>query len=417
MSVRDPKREVLDNGVVLLSSESRETRTVALRGSMPAGSFREAPEQAGLASFAARLLRRGTRRHTAQQISARVEDLGASFAVWAGSEETGFSAKCLDRDLAAVLDVLREVLEDPEFAEDEITKVRGEIHTELEEIEDSPRALADRAISAMLYPPGHPYSRAPIGTRETVDGLRRADFQAFHQAHYGPRSLVLSVAGALDLETLRRSLSGWFPARADIPTPVDPRPFRVTPSAAAGLERISLPHKSQVAVILAGPGIPRDHPDYLPLAMVNMILGSLGLMGRLGERVRDQHGMAYSVSCRANSRLWSGEWVAGAGVSPGNEDRAVELILDEVRRIREELVTEEEHADVQANLIGSLPLRMETSDGVAGYLLSTEYYDLGLDYIERYPDLVRGVTREAMREAARLHMDPAGFSRVVAGPV
>lgn len=420
MSIRDPRREVLDNGAVLLWSEFRETCTVSIRGSFPSGSFREPEEQAGLASFTARLLRRGTARRTAQEISAAVEDLGASFAVWAGSEETGFSAKCLDRDVEAVLGILREVLEEPLFAEEEIAKIRGEVLTELEEIEDSPRARADRSLSAMLYPTGHPYSRAPIGRRETVEGLTREDFRAFHDQFYGPRGLKVSLAGALDVEGVRRSLSAWFPGRTSLPpalTEAETASLRIAPSAGAGRERIPMPHKSQVAILMAGPGIPRDHPDYFPLAMVNMILGSLGLMGRLGERVRDHHGMAYSVSSRSNSRLWSGEWAASAGVNFGNEERAVELILEEVRRVREEWVTEEELSDAQANLIGSLPLRMETSDGIAGYLLSTEYYGLGLDYIERYPGLVRAVTREAMREAAQRHMDPAGFSCVMAGPL
>lgn len=407
------QRAQLDNGAVLLWSRSQDSRSVALRGSFPAGSFREDAAQAGLASFTARLLRRGTARHSAQEISALVEEIGASFSVWAGTEETGFSAKCLERDVPTVLDVLREVLEEPGFEEPQIGKVRGELLTELEELEDSPRGRADRALSQMLYP-DHPYGRPVLGSRETVEGLTREDFRAFQGRYYAAAGLKLAVAGPIDPDAVRRHLEGWFPGCQGEPLP-DGLPTRA--SGQAGRERIPLAHKSQVAILLGGPGIPRDHPDYFPLSMLNMILGSLGLMGRLGERVRDAHGMAYSVWCRSHSRLWSGEWMAGAGVSPGNEDRAVELILGEVRRVREELVTEEEWSDARASLIGSMPLRMETHDGIAAYLLGAEYYDLGLDYLERYPDLVNGVTREAMREAARTHMDPAGFSQVVAGPV
>ncbi len=418
--LRDPRREVLDNGIVLLSSASHETRSVAIRASFPAGSVRENVDHAGLASFTARLLRRGSRRRSAQEISGAVEDLGGSFGIWAGSEEAGFSAKCLDRDVETVLALLQEVLAEPLFAEEEIARVRGEIHTELEEVEDSPRGLADRSLARMLYPAEHPYSRAPIGSRETVDALDREDFRAFHERFYGPHGLKVSLAGAFDGEAVRRALAGWYPGREQVPpvfTNAEHQALRIRASDSAGRERIPLAHKSQVAILMAGPGIPRDHPDFFPLSMINLILGSLGLMGRLGERVRDQHGMAYSVSCRSNSRLWSGEWAAGAGVSPGNEDRAVELILEEVQRVRDELVTDEELADAQANLIGSLPLRMETSDGIAAYLLSTEYYGLGVDYLDRYPALVRAVTRETMREAARTYMDPAGFSCVMAGPV
>jgi zinc protease len=410
----EPQREVLDNGIVLLWNEARDTPAVAVRASFPAGSSREAPEEAGLAQMTARLLRRGTRTKSAQEIAAVVEDVGASFGVWGGSEEAGFSAKCLDRDLDTVLGLIQELLEEPEFAEDEIAKARGEVLTELEEQEDSPRSRADRALAAALYPAGHPYSRSAIGTPATVTALTRDRFQAFHDAFYAPAQMTVSVAGALDADGVRRRLEGWF---QDKPAPPPLPDLRTRATGQPSSFEIRMPHKSQVAIILAGPGIPRDHPDYFPLSMISLILGGLGLMGRLGDRVRDEQGMAYSVYCRASCRLWSGEWTAGAGVAPANVERAIESILGEVRRIREELVTEQELQDARDMLVGSLPLRMETNDGIASYLLSAEYYSLGMDYLDRYPGYIAAVTREAMREAARAHMDPERFSRATAGPI
>jgi zinc protease len=405
---------VLDNGVVLLWNESGDTASVALRGSFPAGAAREGLAKAGLASFTARLLRRGTAVHTAQQIARAVEDIGASFHVWAGSEEAGFSAKCLGADLEIVLDVLQEILEQPAFQDGEVAKTRGEILTGLKEQEDSTRAQAELAVLRKLYPAGHPYARSSSGTRETVEALSAADFREFHDAWYGTAGMKVSAAGALDPDLLRRKLSGWFPSRPPAPPTPD---LGVTASGSPKRSEIRMPHKSQVDIIIAGPGIPRRHEDFYPLWMVNVILGSLGLMGRLGERVRDEQGMAYYVSCRSTSRLWSGEWLASAGVAPENVGRAVESILSEVNRVREELVSEEELADVQDYLTGSAPIRMETNEGVAAYMLNTEYYGLGLDYVHRAPQYIRSQTREALREAARRHMDPETFSIAIAGPV
>jgi zinc protease len=410
----EPRREILDNGIVLLWNESRDTPSVAIRGSFPAGSAREAVEKAGLAGLTARLLRRGTHRHSAQEISAVVEEVGASFSVWGGTEEGGFSAKCLDRDVGTVLDVLQEVLEQPAFAEDEIAKTRGEVLVGLREQEDSTRARADEAILRALFPEGHPYSRFSIGTRETVEALRQEDFRAFHASYYGAAGMLVSVAGALHPNPVRSRLGRWFPNR----TGPSPQPdWHVTPSSVPQHARISMPHKSQVDIILAGPGIARHHPDFFALSLVNLILGGLGLMGRLGERVREQQGIAYHVSCRSTSRLWAGEWSASAGVAPANVDRAIQAILEEVQRVREERVSEEELQDARDYLIGSLPLRMETNDGIAGYLLNSEYYGLGMDYIRRYPGYILAESRESLREAARKHMDPATFSQAIAGPV
>ena len=409
-----PRREVLENGIVLLWNETHDSPSVAIRGSFPAGAAREPAERAGLAGFTARLLRRGTRRRSALEISEAVEALGASFSVWGGIEEAGFSAKCLARDAVPILEVLREVLEQPAFAPAEVEKVRSEILTQLREQEDSTRARTDLAILRLLYPDGHPYSRTALGARESIEAITPDDLRGFHSAWYSAAGMTVSVAGDVDPARIRRALEGWFPGQPA--PPPQPEPPDALASGSTRV-RIDMPHKSQVDIIIAGTGIPRRHPDFFPLSMATMILGSLGLMGRLGERVRDQQGLAYHVSARAVSRLWAGEWMAGAGVAPHNVERVIDAILEEVERVRSEPVADEELRDASDYLIGSLPLRLETNDGIAGYMLTCEYYDLGLDYAHRYPEYVRAQTPEALRDAARAHLDPAAASVAMAGPL
>lgn len=414
MSRLNPHRELLDNGAVLLWNRRDDTPSVAIRGVYCAGAARERPEQAGLAGLTARLLRRGTHRSSAQELSAAVEDLGASFAVSGSTEEAGFSAKCLGRDLGAVLSVLGEVLQQPSFEEREIEKTREELFAQLREQDDSTRAQADLKAHELLYPEGHPYARSAAGTRETIAALRRSDLQEFHSAYYRASDLRLSVVGSFDPDVVRREVGAWF--RDLEPAPVLPD-FRTTPSAEGQQAQVPMPHKSQVDLVIAGPGIPRQHPDFYALTMVNLILGSLGLMGRLGERVREQGGMAYYVYSQVAARSWAGEWAAHAGVAPQNAERAIAAILEEVTRIREEPVTEAEFADACDYLIGSMPLRLETNDGIAGYLLNCEYYGLGLDYLDRYPGYIREETPATLLAAARKHLQPSGFSVVTAGPV
>lgn len=409
----EPRREVLDNGAVFLWSERRDTPAVAIRGLLPAGAAREAVEQLGLAGFAARMLRRGTERRSAHEISTAVEDVGASFSVWGGTEESGFSARCLAADLGVVLDILREVLERPSFPEEEMQRVRAEIGTQLRERDDSTRAQAELAAYASLYPADHPYSRSPLGTEETVAALSREDLRAFHRAYYAAPGLRVSIAGAVDVDLARRHLSGWFPGRRA----AGPLPDLRGPAFGPPQDlRLPMPHKSQVDLLLLGPGIPRDHPDYYALSMASLILGGLGLMGRLGERIRDGQGLAYHASCRAVCRLWAGEWVASAGVAPEHVDHTAAAIRAEVARMREEPVTEQELADARDYLIGSMPLRLETSEGIAAYLLNCEYYGLGLDYLHRYPDLIRAETRESLRAAMQRHLLPDRLTLAAAGP-
>ena len=409
-----PRREVLDNGITLLWHENHTTAAVALRGSWCAGSARETDEQAGIASFTGRLLRRGTQAHTAQEISEAIEEIGASFSAWGGTEESAFAAKCLGQDVETVLDILQEVVERPSFPAEEVEKSRGDVRTELKEMEDSTRGNAERAVLGLLYPHGHPYSRPSVGRLETVESFRRGDLVAFHEQFYHADGMLVSFAGNADPDRVRKHLGRWFQGKESRP-PAFTRPDHVhLPDAARSVR--PMPHKSQVDLVIAAPGVPRYHEDYYAFAMANLILGSLGLMGRLGENVRERQGMAYYVYSRAVSRLWSGEWLANAGVSPANVDRAIEAILEEVRRFCAEPVTDQEFSDARDNLIGSLALALETSDGIAGYLLSAEYYGLPLDYLDHYPGIIRGLTKAQLQAAAQRYLRPETFRVSIAGP-
>lgn len=413
----EPAREQLDNGTTLLYAQRSETHAVSVRASFPAGSARESAGTAGLAALTAATLRRGAAGRTALEIADAVERLGGSFSVWAGTEEAGFSVKCLGRDLEAVLDVVRDVMTRPAFAPEELEKTRGEALNALRELEDSSRAQVNRVMMTALYPPGHPYARLVAGTEESLRALDSRDLRAFHEAYYGAHGMRVAAAGAIQPDSLKRHLSRWFTAR-DAPPPMPA--LRVCARGApegSAMQVISMPHKTQADVGLAGPAISRDDPDYYALSMITLILGGLGLMGRLGERVRDREGLAYGVSCRAACRLWGGEWHAGAGVGPANVERAVAAIRAEVEQVREVLVTPEELEDAQDYLIGSLPLRMESNEGTAAYLLNCEYYGLGLDYLWRFPDIIRRLDRHALRAAAQRYLDPSTAHVAVAGPV
>jgi zinc protease len=174
--------------------------------------------------------------------------------------------------------------------------------------------------------------------------------------------------------------------------------------------------KSQADLAIGALTVPRTSPDYYPLEMGNLILGRLGLMGRLGANVRDKQGLAYYAYSAIESGRQASLWAARAGVDPANIDRAHAGVIAELRRLREEPVTEDELADGKSYLTGSLPIALETNDGVAATLLAIEYYDLGLDYLDRYPDIINAITREEVLAATRNHLDPDRLAVGIALP-
>ncbi len=415
-----PRREVLPNGLVLLTNvladrDAAASGSVCVRGSFPAGACLDLPGREGLAGFVGRLVRRGTVHRTAQEISAAVEDIGASFGFWAGTEGAGFSAKCLARHLPAVLGLLQDVAENPVFPDDDLEKTRDEILSHLREQEDSPRVRADRALRTRLYAAEHPYARNSEGTPESIRAITRPDCVAFHAAHYGADRLLLSVVGDFDAAQVREQAAGWRRGPARGPAP-GIEAHKVTDSTGEPI-RIPMPHKSQATLLLGAGGVPFRHPDYYALSLIGLILGGIGLMGRLGERLREQEGVVYGVGARAQAHLWGGEWVVSAGVRPEHVERARSLILEEIARVLREPVSDEEWDDAVEHQVGSLPLRLETNDGLAGFLLNWEYYGLGLDYLDRYPDLLRAETPARLQQAAQRYLDPEAFHTIIAGPV
>jgi zinc protease len=174
--------------------------------------------------------------------------------------------------------------------------------------------------------------------------------------------------------------------------------------------------KSQADIAAGVATIPRRHQDFYALDVANLVLGRLGLMGRLGAEVRDRQGLAYYASSQLEPRRDSTLWAARAGVDPENVERAVHAIQTELDRLRSELVSDEELEDAKSYLTGVLPLAFETHDGVASILLAIEEFGLGLDYLDRYPDIITAISREQVRQAARSHLDPEKLAIAIAGP-
>ncbi len=415
LSPKTVTRVELPNGIVVLVYENHASPSVVLAGYLWAGALSEAPGKDGLASFTAGMLMRGTRNRTFGQINEALESVGAQLGMHSGMHTVGFGGKALAEDLDLLLDILAGSLQEPVFPADEGEKLRGQILTGLQRRADDTRHMARLTFDALLYP-DHPYGRSLQGYEETVSGLTRDDLVSYYQGHYSPQGMVISVVGAVSaavvVDKVRAALGGWQAPgvipNLDIPPSVE--------LAGAQRQMVPIAGKTQSDIILGWPGLARNDPDFMKAQLANTVLGVFGMMGRLGDTVRDEQGLAYYVYSHLEAGLGAGPWLTIAGVNPANVERAIEGILRQVRRLRDELVPEGELADSQSYLTGSMPLRLETNEGVGGTLLAIERYDLGYDYLDRFAGLVNAVTVEDVQEMAHKYLDPELYALAVAGP-
>ena len=168
--------------------------------------------------------------------------------------------------------------------------------------------------------------------------------------------------------------------------------------------------------MLGFPSIARNHPDYYALDVANLILGRLGLNGRIGANVRERQGLAYYSYSDLEGGLGPGAWAARAGINPANVERAVEAIRSEIRGMQDAPVTERELADAQSYLTGVMPLALESNDGVARTMLAIELYGLGLDFLDRYPGIIRGLSADDLLRAARTYLSADKYALAIARP-
>jgi len=408
-------RRQLDNGITVLIKENPTSPSLSISGRSLAGAIHDDDARLGLASFTASMLRRGTRRHTFQEINVALDSVGASLGLSAGLNDMGFSGQALAEDFDLIVELLAEILTAPTFPELERQKLRGQTLTHLGILDNDTGYCADRAFMAALYPAEHPYHRPSLGTRDTFGALSGDDLVAFYQAYYHPATTQVSVVGAIDaarvLDKLAATLGQWRVPGSPRLTPIPPA---MTPPQILQ-KRVNLPEKSQVDMIWGVVAMPRNAPDYYAAMMGNFILGRIGLMGRLGENVRDKQGLAYYVSSSLQTGIGPQPWYIVAGVQPQFVDRALTSILYELGRLRDEPVSDEELADCRSYLLGALPLRLETNEGIADFLLSIEEYGLGLDYLQRYPAIINAVSKEDIRQVARNYLTLDHYVVAMAG--
>ena len=412
----DIARRELPNGIVVLARENFTAQSVVVAGSLPAGAVFEAPDHSGLASFTADALLYGTQNRDFAAIHETLEGIGADLEFDAGVHHCGFGGKSLAEDLPTLLDLMQDALRNPAFPAGHVERLRGEIMTGLQIREHDTRYQAGRAFRELAYPPEHPYHRSADGTLESIPQITREMLAGFHRRYYGPQGLIVVVVGAVEagaaLDAVEAALGDWQnPTQPPVPE-LPPVP----PLTEVRRQEVTVPGKTQSDIHLGAPGPSRRDPDFHAARLVNNVLGLFGMMGRLGKTVREEQGLAYYCYSLVEGEAGPGPWRVMAGVNPANVERAIASIVAEIRRITTEPVSAEDLADNKANFTGRLPLQLENNEGVAAAILRMERYDLGLDYLRRYADIINALTAEDLLAAAQRYLNPEAYALAVAGP-
>jgi zinc protease len=404
-------REVLPNGAVLLVAERPAIPIVVVRVGLPAGAVHDPADALGVASLTAELLTRGTARRSGPELDRAIEFVGGRLEAGAGSDGAAVTLSVLKKDLTLGLDLLAEVLRQPAFPADELARKVTDIQGALRRSEQEPETVASRELGRMIFP-GHPYGRPVSGTIESVGKLTREQVTAFYQRHYRPDGANIVAVGDVTVAEIRRELlqrlAGW---------PAPPAPVAAVPKPPLGAgaeDRKIVRDLTQTTVLLGRPAIRQVDPDYFALAVATYVLGG-GSASRLYTRVREERGLAYSVYSSLLPARYGASYLVSLQTRTDGVGEAVRLTREQMARLGREPVALRELSLAKSYLIGSFPLRLDTSGKLARFLGAVEESGLGLDYPERYKERIARVTAADVQRVAAKYLDPATFSEVQVG--
>src|SRR5438445_476062 len=294
-----PQRTQFKNDLVLLHTRAAASPSVVVRALIRAGSSRETPSEHGIAGLTGRMLRQGTENIAKAALAEELDGMGAGLSVDVGYALVVISIKCLSGDFNRAMEILSELVRRPTFPVDELERLKGQILTDLKEMDDNTRVVSERTWRELAYPATHPYHRLTVGSAETVGSASRESLHAFHSAWYGPNQTTLMVVGDVTLDdataAATRMFVDWHGARSERVESALP----ATDPPERQLRDVPMVGKTQADVTIGLPTLDRSSTDYYALNFANHILGRIYSMGRFGEKVRDDQSLAALVCQRS----------------------------------------------------------------------------------------------------------------------
>ena len=405
------------NGLDVVAQENHANPMIVVTGFVRTGSVDDPQGKYGLANIVADMLLRGTTTRTSQQIAEATDFVGAQLGTMTTRERTDFTAQMLTENFPDILGLLADMLRNPRFPAEELEKDRGQVLTTLQAEDQDTGIVATKRLMALLYPPSNPYQHSTNGTQEDVKGITRDDVVNFYRRAYRPDRTTLIVVGDITPEAafaaVEKAFGDWKGEGEAMPAYVPP-PVALAPAAPPVM--VVLPDKSQDDIAMGQIGLSRKDPDYEAADIMNLILGGDEFVGRVGKRVRDTEGLGYYAYTVFAPGLEVGPWVFRAGANPANVSHAIASARDEVNKMVAGGVTEAELAWAKDHAIGARRLSLATDAGIAAELENDAFFGLGLDYAQRYPPIVRALTKAQVDAAARKYLHPNALNTVVAGP-
>ncbi len=404
------KIATLENGLKVIVIEQPTLPIVQFALRVRVGAIHEPTDRTGLATFTALMLRQGTTNRTADEISESIDFVGGSLGASADVERTDVTARVLKKDLHVGLDLLADIVQNPNFPEKEMGIIRNQLLASVRRMRDDPEELAAAHLDFALFGTIHPLGRAM--SEQSLNAITRDDLITFHGMYYRPNNSVLAVAGDVKtdeiIELVRQAFGAW--QKADIPPSPLPEPVKLQ---GYKVRFVHKPGQTQTHIEIGHFGLAVTDPDYIPTVLANYVLGGGAFSSRLLQIIRSKAGKTYSIFSYFPSYSFPGYFRISTFTRNDQAFETLQLILDEFKKFTENGITQEELQAAQDNIAGSYILRLETLSGLTTTVLNNDFYGFGMDRSRNWRKLVRSVTLEQANQAIKDRFDPNNLAIVL----
>jgi zinc protease len=404
-------KTVLENGIRVIVKENRSIPIVTIQASFLGGVRFEKEFQNGINQFLAVMVTKGTENHSGLEIAKKVERMAGSLNGFSGYNSFGLTFTFLSQHFEEAFSLLAEVIKRPSFDREEMEKRRRLILASIRQQEDDLDRMVFKLFRKTLYEK-HPYRMDTLGTLDSIQSLTQKDLKEYYRQMVTPENMVLTVIGDVDsnqvLLSAKRGFGSLPRGNFVLPSISQEPPFQKIRRSEIYKE------KEQAHFILGFLSTTLQHRDRYALEVLDAALSGQG--GRLFYELRDKESLAYALAFIANPNLDTGYIAVYMGTHPDKLERAIEGVLKELRKVREEGLTEEEVERAKRYLIGNFEIGLQTNGALANQMSLDELYGLGFDHYQRYPQEIQKVTREDVHQVAKKYFNLDAYALAVIRP-